>query len=162
MEVRPYLVIAWKQKCGLICIVSKHSQSVTCMERLVCCIFKNEIVSPYLVECIAFRYLEKEWNVPDSICRKLVYILFAHGVVGYYAVDRGGCISRIAFGGKLGMLNDNDGPEKCKLAERLNVSNINTLDGMTSSATILARTSVNAVRDYTPEERRKLLVDKTL
>lgn len=45
---------------------------------------------------------QKGWTVPESIGRRLVYILYAHGVVGYYAVDRGGSIERIAFGGKQG------------------------------------------------------------
>lgn len=42
----------------------------------------------------------KEWPVPESIGRRLVYVLYAHGVVGYYSVERGGSIERIAFGGK--------------------------------------------------------------
>eukprot|EP00178_Gracilaria_changii_P025308 TRINITY_DN78050_c0_g1_i1.p1 TRINITY_DN78050_c0_g1~~TRINITY_DN78050_c0_g1_i1.p1 ORF type:complete len:2765 (-),score=377.85 TRINITY_DN78050_c0_g1_i1:2210-9988(-) len=42
----------------------------------------------------------KEWTVPESIGRRLVYILYAHGVIGYYAVDNGGSVERIAFGGK--------------------------------------------------------------
>ncbi|CAN8069757.1 unnamed protein product [Agarophyton chilense] len=42
----------------------------------------------------------KEWTVPESIGRRLVYILYAHGVLGYYAVDDGGSVQRIAFGGK--------------------------------------------------------------
>lgn len=42
----------------------------------------------------------KEWSVPESIGRRLVYVLYAHGVVGYYSVERGGSIERIAFGGK--------------------------------------------------------------
>lgn len=50
------------------------------------------------VHCIPLS--RKEWTVPESIGRRLVYILYAHGVVGYYAVDRGGSIESIAFGGK--------------------------------------------------------------
>ncbi len=42
----------------------------------------------------------KEWTVPESIAKRLVYVLFAHGVLGYYVVDRGGCIGVVAFGGK--------------------------------------------------------------
>lgn len=42
----------------------------------------------------------KEWTVPESIGRRLVYILYAHGLIGYYAVDNGGSVERIAFGGK--------------------------------------------------------------
>jgi hypothetical protein len=42
----------------------------------------------------------KEWTVPDSIGKRLVYILYAHGVLGYYSVDCGSCVSRIEFGGK--------------------------------------------------------------
>lgn len=63
------------------------------------------------MQCIPVS--RKEWNVPESIRRRLVYILYAHGVVGYYAVDRGGSIARISFGGKQGQLieilsKDND------------------------------------------------------
>lgn len=50
------------------------------------------------VHCIPLS--RKEWTVPESIGRRLVYVLYAHGVVGYYAVDRGGSIERVAFGGK--------------------------------------------------------------
>ncbi|KAI0558025.1 hypothetical protein FGB62_242g03 [Gracilaria domingensis] len=42
----------------------------------------------------------KEWTVPESIGRRIVYILYAHGVIGYYAVDNGGSVERIALGGK--------------------------------------------------------------
>lgn len=50
------------------------------------------------VQCIP--HSPKEWTVPDSIGRRLVYILYAHGVIGYYVVERGGSIERVAFGGK--------------------------------------------------------------
>lgn len=52
-------------------------------------------------QCIPMS--NKEWVVPESIGRRLVYILFAHGVIGYYAVERGGSIARVAFGGKQGL-----------------------------------------------------------
>lgn len=58
------------------------------------------------VHCIPLS--RKEWTVPESIGRRLVYILFAHGVIGYYAVERGGSIERIAFGGKQGPFSTND------------------------------------------------------
>ncbi len=43
---------------------------------------------------------KKEWTVPESIAKRLVYVLFAHGVIGYYVVDAGGCVHCVAFGGK--------------------------------------------------------------
>lgn len=50
----------------------------------------------------------KEWTVPESIGRRLVYILYAHGVIGYYGVERGGSIARVAFGGKQDSINTED------------------------------------------------------
>ena len=50
------------------------------------------------VQCIPPS--RKAWTVPESIGRRLVYILYAHGVIGYYVVERGGSVERIAFGGK--------------------------------------------------------------
>lgn len=50
------------------------------------------------VHCIPLS--RREWPVPESIGRRLVYVLYAHGIVGYYSVERGGSIERIAFGGK--------------------------------------------------------------
>jgi len=43
---------------------------------------------------------KKEWTVPESIAKRLVYVLLAHGVLGYYVVDGMGCIFSVAFGGK--------------------------------------------------------------
>lgn len=53
----------------------------------------------------------KEWTVPEAIGRRLVYILFAHGVVGYYAVERGGSIDRVAFGGKQDYVSQDSAPQ---------------------------------------------------
>lgn len=50
------------------------------------------------MQCIPVS--SKEWVVPESIGRRLVYILLAHGVVGYYAVERGGSVAQVSFGGK--------------------------------------------------------------
>lgn len=49
---------------------------------------------------VCVPHSNKEWTVPESIAKRLVYVLFAHGVLGYYVVDRGGCISSVGFGGK--------------------------------------------------------------
>lgn len=42
----------------------------------------------------------REWSIPDVLGKRLVYILQAHGVIGYYSVDRGCCVVRVEFGGK--------------------------------------------------------------
>lgn len=59
------------------------------------------------VHCIPIS--GKQWTVPESVGRRLVYILCAHGIVGYYAVERGGSIERVAFGGKQEVLSHSEG-----------------------------------------------------
>lgn len=59
------------------------------------------------VQC--FPLSSKEWIVPESVGRRLVYILLAHGVVGYYTVERGGSIARVSFGGKQGFRSATEG-----------------------------------------------------
>ena len=77
------------------------------------------------VHCIPVS--RKEWTIPESIGRRLVYILYAHGVVGYYAVDRGGSIESVAFGGKQGfdeMVNGIQTLRSPTKAERMYLSDL--------------------------------------